>query len=152
MASDQIIRYLEEDQFRYYFLNLKGVNLLNEAHSVVVNQSSGHATLVNWQRWQFLKECDFRDELLPLLTTLLERWPSYVQHELLFQRISDEDPLHIVQQIEDARDDGTLDQVLAPLTSRLAGCRELLHLFQIDIVPVGDLGYKLSRYEEGVQA
>lgn len=137
------------DTYDYFPLDVRDdIRLLPDEHELVLNHSRGQILLVNWERRRFVAEASFTREEGRVLATLLEAWPHYVPYERVLQVLHPQQlPHHIVQQVETARREGTMDALLLPVRTLLLACQERMNRFGIKIVAVYEHGYLLIPLE-----
>jgi hypothetical protein len=134
------------DRFHYYSFRADTVHLLPPGVELVIDRSCGYSMLLacNQMHDQVLAACTFRTEELPMLLLLCEYWPSMVTYDLL---ATAQHPammsLIVAAQIEDAREAGTLEQLIAPLKTQIEGYRSRLQELGLDLTEVAGYGYRL---------
>ena len=125
------------------------IRLLADDHELVLNLTTGQITLVDWERRRFVAEATFTNEECRVLHTLLEAWPHYVPYARVLQAMHPHDlPHHLVQQVETARREGTMDALLHPVRTLLIACQERMNRFGIKIVALYEHGYLLIVLEQ----
>jgi hypothetical protein len=134
------------DRFHYYSFRADPVHLLSPGVELVIDRSCGYSMLLACNRMhdQVLAACTFRTEELSVLLLLCEYWPSMVSYDLL-ATAQHPAPTTLITgaQIEDARDAGTLEQLLAPLKTQIEGYRSRLQELGLDLAAVDGYGYRL---------
>ena len=135
----------DEDTYDYFPLDVRDdIRLLPDEQELVMNPTTGQFTLVDWEHWYFLAEASFTLEECRVMQILLEAWPHYVPYERVLQVLHPHElPHHLVQQVETARHEGTMDALLLPVRTLLLGCQERMNRFGIKIVAVYEHGYLL---------
>ena len=130
--------------YETFSLSQAGLTLLADGQSIVINDETGQAILVDWQERRFLAEAYFNESELPVIADLLYDWPSYAPYQKLLTAISEWTPEQATQAIDTARTDETLPAVLAGVQSVLDACRDRLQRFGLEAVPVQQRGYLLT--------
>ncbi len=142
----------DESNYEYYPLDVAEHTLHPHEHEIVVNIYTGHAMLIDWEQRQVRADVTFLPHQLPLMLTLLDKWPSYVEYEKLIPLLIRNPQLaeqimqciEIARQQEPAERTTMLNVMLAPLRDTLQACHERLRSFGIAIVPVYENGYLLA--------
>ena len=135
----------DEDLYDYFPLDVRDdIRLLPDEQELVMNPTTGQFTLVDWEQWRFIAEASFTLEECRVMQTLLEGWPQYVPYERVLQVLHPQElPHHIVQQVETAGREGTMETLLLPVRTLLLACQERMNRFGIKIVAVYEHGYLL---------
>jgi hypothetical protein len=130
-------------QYGSFSLNLEecGIALLPDEHELVINLSTGHFMLINWDVRHIVADGLFSEAELPMMLTLLHSWPSYIQNEKLLQAITGRSAEEITALL-----DSNHHAALEPLHRLVEGCRAPFRTIGIEIQNVSGQGYKLSRY------
>ena len=138
-------RSTNADPYDYFPLDVReDIRLLPDEHELVLNRHTGQWTLIDWERRRFLAEASFTEEEGHVMQTLLESWPHYAPYERVLQILHPQKlPHHVVQQVDTARREGTMDALLLPVRTLLEECQERMNRFGIKIVAVYEHGYLL---------
>lgn len=139
------------DRFSYYSLKTSVITLLESDSSLVIDRFVGYCMLLACNRPtnQVVAACQFSGEELPMLFLLTGYWPSMVTYDLLATaQHPASDMLITAAQIEDAREGGTLEHLVAPIKAQLDTYRSRLQIFGLDLKENPGYGYRLIRANE----
>lgn len=141
------------DRFRYYGLRVSTTqHLLPLGVELVIDQFYGYSMLLAWNKMnnQVITATQFSPEELPALSLLCSSWPSMVPFDVLITALHPAPDVPIVAyQIEDARNMGSLDQLIAPLKQQIGGYRIRLRELGLDAREVEGYGYRLIQAPNG---
>lgn len=141
------------DRFRYYGFRVSNTqHLLPLGVELVIDQYCGYSMLLAWNRMnnQVITASQFLPEELPALSLLCSSWPSMVTFDVLVTALHPAPETQIVAyQIEDARNTGTLDQLIAPLKRQIDGYRQRLQELGLDVREIEGYGYRLIQANGG---
>lgn len=153
MISNTSIALEAPDRFRYYGLRVNTTqHLLPLGVELVIDQIIGYSMLLAYNRMnnQVITATQFSPEELPALTLLCSYWPSMVPFDVLVTALHPApETLIVAYQIEDARSNGTLDQLMVPLHQQLDGYRQRLGELGLDVREVKGYGYRLIQAPNG---
>jgi hypothetical protein len=136
------------DRFSYYPLKTSVITLLEPDISLVVDRFVGYCLLLACDQMnaQIVAACQFSVEELPALLLLCGYWPSMASYEILATALHPAPTMLITgAQIEDARGDGTLEHLVAPIKQQLATYRNRLQVLGLDVAENAGYGYRLIR-------
>jgi hypothetical protein len=139
------------DRFSYYSLQTSAIAVLPDGMSLVIDRFVGYCMVLdcNRSRHQVVAACQFSVEELPMLFLLTGYWPSMVTYDLLATaQHPAPDMLITAAQIEDAREGGTLEHLVAPIKAQLDTYRSRLQLLSLDVKENPGYGYRLIRASE----
>lgn len=149
MISNTSIALEAPDRFRYYGLRVNTTqHLLPLGVELVIDQIIGYSMLLAMNN-QVITATQFSPEELPALTLLCSYWPSMVPFDVLVTALHPApETLIVAYQIEDARGNGTLDQLIAPLKLQIETYRSRLYVLGLDAREVEGYGYRLHRAQQ----
>ncbi len=120
--------------------------LLHEDQTLIITPLHEMALLIDWREKRLVAACTFFDQELALLLPILRAWPRCVSYaRLLCYLESADDPTDAAvaeqeQRVTTAIQAGRLDDLLAPLRSRLADTQRKLQIFGIKLVSLLETG------------
>ena len=137
---------LDNDTFRYFSLQ----DSFPAGHILVLNISSGTLSYLNRkdERAQVMIQQQFTFSEMSLLLPLLDSYPHYCPHEVIFAHFYNSNVTEPVvmgyhRHLQDALDAGTWDQEMRPLRNVLSRVRVKLRPFGISITSILETGYML---------
>jgi hypothetical protein len=137
---------LDNDTFRYFSLQ----DSFPAGHILVLNISSGTLSYLNRkdERAQVMIQQQFTFSEMSLLLPLLDSYPHYCPHEVIFahfynSNVTEPVVMRYHQHLQDALDAGTWDQEMRPLRNVLSRVRVKLRPFGISITSILETGYML---------
>jgi hypothetical protein len=136
----------DNSTIRYFSLQ----NTLPAGHILVLNISSGTLSYLyrEDERARLMKQQQFTFSEMSLLLPLLDSYPHYCPHEVIFAHfynssVTEEIVMHYHQRLQDALDTGTWDQEMRPLRNVLSRVRLKVRPFGISITSILETGYML---------
>lgn len=137
------------DTEQIFYFNLQ--NALPEGHILALNARLGtlsylHTAEDNWPR--MLVQQQFTNSELSLLRPLLESYPQYCPHEVMFANfyngsVTDKTIARARERLQEALDYGTWDHEMRPVRNVLSRTRLKLKDFGIDVLSILETGYML---------
>lgn len=141
------INKLDNEQILYF--NLQGA--LPEGHTLVLNTRLGtlsylHTSEGKWPR--MLVQQQFTNSELSLLRPLLEHYPHYCPHEVMFANfyngsVNEKTIARARERLQEAMDYGTWDHEMRPVRNVLSRTRLKIKDFGMDILSILETGYML---------
>jgi hypothetical protein len=138
---------LDSEPILYFDLQ----DALPEGHTLVLNTRLGtlsylHTTDGKWPR--MLAEQQFTNSELSLVRPLLEHFPHYCPHEVMFANfyngaVSEKTIARARQRLQEALDYGTWDHEMRPVRNVLSRARLKLKDFGLDVLSILETGYML---------
>ncbi len=138
---------LDTEQILYFDLR----DALPEGHTLALNPRLGtlsylHTTGGKWPR--MLVQQQFTNSELSLLRPLLEHYPHYCPHEVMFANfyngsVTEKTVLRARQRLQEALDYGTWDHEMRPVRNVLSRTRLKLKDFGMDVLSILETGYML---------
>ena len=131
------------------YFSLQGT--LPTGHILVLNTSSGTLSYLRrgeGERAQLMMQQQFTFSEMSLLLPLLESYPHYCPHEVIFahfynSNVTESIIMRYHQRLQDALDAGTWDQEMRPLRNVLSRVRLKLRPFGMSITSILETGYML---------
>ena len=132
---------------RYFSLQ----DTLPAGHILVLNTSSGTLSYLcrrDGERAQLMMQQQFTFSEMSLLFPLLESYPHYCPHEVIFahfynSNVTEPIIMRYHQRLQDALDTGTWDQEMRPLRNVLSRVRLKVRPFGLSITSILETGYML---------
>jgi len=141
------INKLDNEQILYYSLQ----DALPEGHILALNTRLGtlsylHTAGGKWPR--MLVQQQFTNSELSLLRPLLEHYPHYCPHEVMFANfyngsVNEKTIARARERLQEALDYGTWDHEMRPVRNVLSRTRLKLKDFGMDILSILETGYML---------
>ena len=141
------INKLDNEQILYF--NLQGA--LPEGHTLVLNTLLGTLSYLymaqgKWPR--MLVQQQFTNSELSLLRPLLEHYPHYCPHEVMFANfyngsVTEKTIARARERLQEALDYGTWDHEMRPVRNVLSRTRLKLKDFGMDILSILETGYMM---------
>lgn len=141
------INKLDNEQILYFNLQ----DALPEGHTLALNTRLGtlsylHTTEDKWPR--MLVQQQFTNSELSLLRPLLEHYPHYCPHEVMFANfyngsVNEKTIARARERLQEALDYGTWDHEMRPVRNVLSRTRLKLKDFGMDILSILETGYML---------
>lgn len=139
------INILNNEHILYFHLQ----DTLPEGHTLVLNTLLGTLSYLylsenKWPRMLLQQQCTNNE--LSLLRPLLEHYPHYCPHEVLFASfyngsVNEKTIARARERLQEARDDGTWDHEMRPVRNVLSRIRLKVKDFGLDIHSVLETGY-----------
>jgi hypothetical protein len=141
------INKLDNEQILYFSLQ----DALPEGHTLALNTRLGtlsylHTAEGKWPR--MLVQQQFTNSELSLLRPLLEHYPHYCPHEVMFANfyngsINEKTIARARERLQEAMDYGTWDHEMRPVRNVLSRTRLKLKDFGMDVLSILETGYML---------
>ncbi len=141
------INKLDTEEILYFTLQ----NALPEGHALVLNTRLGtlsylHTLEGKWPR--MLVQQQFTNSELSLLRPLLEHFPQYCPHEVMFANfyngtVTEKSIARARERLQEAMEYGTWDHEMRPVRNVLSRTRLKLKNFGVDILSILETGYML---------
>lgn len=141
------INKLDTEQILYFCLQ----DALPEGHTLALNTNLGtlsylHTIENKWPR--MLVQQQFTNSEMSLLRPLLEHYPHYCPHEVMFANfyngtVSEKTITRARQRLQEALDYGTWDHEMRPVRNVLSRTRLKLKDFGLDVLSILETGYML---------
>jgi hypothetical protein len=141
------INKLDREQILYFCLQ----DALPEGHTLALNTNLGtlsylHTIENKWPR--MLVQQQFTNSEMSLLRPLLEHYPHYCPHEVMFANfyngtVSEKTITRARQRLQEALDYGTWDHEMRPVRNVLSRTRLKLKDFGLDVLSILETGYML---------
>lgn len=138
---------LDTEQILYFTLR----DALPEGHTLVLNTRLGtlsylHTVEGKWPR--MLVQQQFTNSELSLLQPLLEHYPHYCPHEVMFANfyngtVTEKTIARARERLQEAMDYGTWDHEMRPVRNVLSRTRLKLKDFGLDVLSILETGYIL---------
>jgi hypothetical protein len=137
----------DNSNIRYFSLQ----DTLPTGHILVLNTSSGSLSYLcrrDGERAQLMMQQQFTFSEMSLLFPLLESYPHYCPHEVIFahfynSNVTESIVMRYHQRLQDALDTGTWDQEMRPLRNVLSRVRLKVRPFGLSITSILETGYML---------
>lgn len=151
------INQLDNEQILYFDL----AEALPEGHTLALNPRLGTLSYLHTTdegRWpRMLVQQQFTNSELSLLRPLLENYPHYCPHEVMFANfyngtVTEKTIARARQRLQEALDYGTWDHEMRPVRNVLSRTRMKLKDFGLDIVSILETGYMLMVIPRRVEA
>jgi len=142
------LKPLDTEQTIFYFhLN----NALPEGHTLVLNTHLGTLSYLATEEggWpKMLAQQQFTNSELSLLRPLLENYPHYCPHEVMFANfyngaVNEKTVARARERLEEAMEYGTWDHEMRPVRNVLSRTRLKLKDFGLDVLSILETGYIL---------
>lgn len=141
------INQLDNESIFYYRLQ----DALPQGHTLVLNTRLGTLSYLHtaegvWPR--MLVQQQFTNSELSLVRPLLEHYPHYCPHEVMFANfyngvVSEKTIARARQRLQEALDYGTWDHEMRPVRNVLSRARLKLKNFGLDVLSILETGYML---------
>jgi hypothetical protein len=141
------INKLDNDQILYFTLQ----NALPVGHTLALNVRLGTLSYLHtdegcWPR--MLVQQQFTNSELSLLRPLLEHYPHYCPHEVMFANfyngvVTEKTIARARERLQEAMDYGTWDHEMRPVRNVLSRTRLKLKDFGLDVLSILETGYML---------
>jgi hypothetical protein len=147
VRRDTAINKLDTEQTLYF--NLQGA--LPEGHTLVLNTRLGtlsYLYMAQGKGPRMLVQQQFTNSELSLLRPLLEHYPHYCPHEVMFANfyngsVTEKTIARARERLQEALDYGTWDHEMRPVRNVLSRTRLKLKDFGMDILSILETGYMM---------
>ena len=141
------INRLDNEQILYFNLQ----DALPDGHTLALNIRLGTLSYLHTDddRWpRMLVQQQFTNSELSLLRPLLEHYPQYCPHEVMFANfyngaVSEKTIARARERLQEALDYGTWDHEMRPVRNVLSRTRLKLKDFGLDVLSILETGYML---------
>ena len=141
------INRLDTEQILYFTLQ----DALPDGHTLVLNIRLGTLSYLHTDdgRWpRMLVQQQFTNSELSLLRPLLDHYPHYCPHEVMFANfyngtVSEKTIARARERLQEALDYGTWDHEMRPVRNVLSRTRLKLKDFGLDVLSILETGYML---------
>ncbi len=150
------INKLESGQILYFHLQ----GALPEEHTLALNTALGTLSYLatdDKQRPRMLAQQQFTHSELSLLRPLLEHYPHYCPHEVMFANfyngsVTDQTIARARERLREAMEYGTWDHEMRPMRNVLSRTRLKLKDFGLDVLSILETGYMLLVAPDGTRS
>jgi hypothetical protein len=142
-----ISNHLDTEQIRYFDLQ----DALPEGHTLALNTRLGTLSYLHacdGKRPRMYVQQQFTNSELSLLLPLLEHYPHYCPHEVMFANfyngnVTEKTIARARQRLQEAMEYGTWDHEMRPVRNVLSRTRLKLKDFGMDVLSILETGYIL---------
>jgi hypothetical protein len=141
------INKLDKEQILYFDLQ----NALPQGHILVLNTRLGTLSYLHTEegKWpRMLTQQQFTNSELSLLRPLMEHYPHYCPHEVMFANfyngsVNEKTIARARERLQEAMEYGTWDHEMRPVRNVLSRTRLKLKDFGMDILSILETGYMM---------